>query len=138
MESGPSDQGRSPADQGRSSAAFARHVKRTPSPYVKVAGLVLMRQRPSTASGIVFMTLEDETGIVNLIIRPKIFDQYLAAARHGKVLLVEGRVERNGKVIHVMARRFTDIGPDLDKAIKGSPSSMQSHATTMPRSRDFH
>lgn len=93
--------------------------------WVKVAGLVLLRQRPGTASGIVFMTLEDETGIVNLIVRPKIFDQYLAAARHGRILLVEGRVERNGKVIHVMARRLTDIGNELESG-------------SLFRSRDFH
>ncbi len=93
--------------------------------WVKVAGLVLLRQRPGTASGIVFMTLEDETGIVNLIVRPRIFDQYLAAARHGRILLVEGRVERNGKVIHVMARHMFDIGNELESG-------------QLFRSRDFH
>jgi error-prone DNA polymerase len=93
--------------------------------WVKVAGLVLLRQRPGTASGIVFMTLEDETGIVNLIVRPKIFDEHLAAARHGRILLVEGRVERSGKVIHVMARRLFDIGNELESG-------------SLFRSRDFH
>jgi error-prone DNA polymerase len=93
--------------------------------WVKVAGLVLLRQRPGTASGIVFMTLEDETGIVNLIVRPKVFDQYLAAARHGRILLVEGRVERSGKVIHVVARRLYDIGGELESG-------------SLFRSRDFH
>jgi len=78
--------------------------------WVKVAGLVLIRQRPGTASGIVFMTLEDETGVVNLIVKPDVFDRYSAAARGGVVVRAEGRVQREGQVIHVMAQRIFDVG----------------------------
>jgi error-prone DNA polymerase len=92
--------------------------------WVKVAGLVLIRQRPGTASGIVFATLEDETGIVNLILRPDIFDQYRAAARHAAFLQADGYVERQGQVIHVMAKRLHDLGHML--------------AGYQFRSRDFH
>jgi error-prone DNA polymerase len=92
--------------------------------WVKVAGLVLIRQRPGTASGVVFETLEDETGIVNLIIQPKIFDQYRPAARHARLLQADGYVQRQGQVIHVLAKRLFDLG-DL----------MQGYEL---RSRDFH
>jgi len=76
--------------------------------WVKVAGLVLVRQRPGTASGIVFITLEDETGVVNLIVRPNIWDKYRAAARHAGLLQCDGYVERQGEVVHIMAKRLFD------------------------------
>lgn len=74
----------------------------------RVAGLVLIRQRPGTASGVVFITLEDETGVANLIVRPKVFDRYRAAARHAGLLVCDGLVERQGQVVHVMARQLYD------------------------------
>src|SRR5690606_10249932 len=70
---------------------------------IAVAGVVLLRQRPGTASGVVFMTLEDETGIVNLIIRPKIFDRFRKAARVSIAVIARGKVERDGEVVHVLA-----------------------------------
>ena len=69
---------------------------------VGVAGIVLVRQRPATASGIIFMTLEDETGISNLIIRPHIYERFRPAARHDVIILARGRVERQGEVIHIL------------------------------------
>jgi error-prone DNA polymerase len=92
--------------------------------WVKVAGLVLIRQRPGTASGIVFETLEDETGVVNLIIRPDIFEKYRPAARHAGLLQCDGYVERQGQVVHVMAKRLFDRS-DLLEGLEMS-------------SRDFH
>lgn len=103
----------------------AQELEKRQSGWVSVAGVVLLRQRPGTASGVVFMTIEDETGIVNLILRPKIFDLYLAAARYARILRADGRVERNGKVIHVMARRLTDLSGELGRS-------------ELFRSRDFH
>jgi error-prone DNA polymerase len=76
--------------------------------WVKVAGLVLIRQRPGTASGIVFVTLEDETGVANLVVRPDVYDHYRAAARHAMLLQADGYLEKQGQVIHVMAKRLTD------------------------------
>ena len=76
---------------------------------IAVGGVVLVRQRPRTASGVVFMTLEDETGIANLICRPKIFERYRKAARHGVVVLARGRVERQGQVVHVMVSQIEDL-----------------------------
>ena len=87
----------------------ARQLQDTPhGRWVKVAGLVLIRQRPGTASGIVFITLEDETGVANLIVRPNIFDRYHLAARHAALLQCDGYVERQGQVVHVMAKRLFD------------------------------
>jgi error-prone DNA polymerase len=77
--------------------------------WVRVAGLVLIRQRPGTASGIVFETLEDETGIVNLIVRPDIYERYRPAARHAGLLECHGYVERKDNVVHVMAKRMYDL-----------------------------
>ena len=81
--------------------------------WVRVAGLVLIRQRPGTASGIVFETLEDETGVVNLIVRPDIYERYRPAARYAGLLECRGYVERQGKVIHVMAKQLFDLSPML-------------------------
>ena len=61
---------------------------------VKVAGLTLMRQRPGTASGITFVTLEDETGFANLIVRPEVWERYHQAARTATALLAHGRLQR--------------------------------------------
>ena len=77
--------------------------------WTKVGGLVLIRQRPGTASGVVFETLEDETGIVNLIVWPKIYEKYRPAARHAGLLVAEGHVQKEGQVIHVIARRLYDF-----------------------------
>ncbi len=80
---------------------------------VKAAGLVLIRQRPSTAKGIVFCTLEDETGTTNLIIRPAIFERYRQVAAGATALLVEGHIQRQGEVVHVQACRIHDLSRAL-------------------------
>ncbi|HLL90510.1 MAG TPA: OB-fold nucleic acid binding domain-containing protein, partial [Tepidisphaeraceae bacterium] len=87
-------------------AAALRSIKRG---WVRVAGLVLIRQRPGTARGIVFMTLEDETGVVNLIVTPEVFDPHRPAARHASLLLAEGHLQRQGEVLHVHAKRLYDL-----------------------------
>jgi error-prone DNA polymerase len=70
---------------------------------------VLIRQRPGTASGVVFVTMEDETGVANLILWPQTFDQYRVAARHAVLLQCDGYVQRQGQVVHVLARRLYDL-----------------------------
>jgi error-prone DNA polymerase len=92
---------------------------------VRVAGLVIGRQRPETASGVTFMTLEDETGMVNLIVHKKVFDEQFPIARHAQMVLVAGKLERDGEVIHVLAREFQRLSLPA-----GEPLSA--------RSRDFH
>ncbi|HMI04526.1 MAG TPA: OB-fold nucleic acid binding domain-containing protein, partial [Pedobacter sp.] len=72
---------------------------------VKVAGLVLVRQRPGTASGICFMTIEDETGNANLVVFQKLFDQFRKTILQSKLIMVEGRLQKEGEVIHVILMR---------------------------------
>ncbi|WP_437221928.1 error-prone DNA polymerase [Planctomicrobium sp. SH661] len=79
---------------------------------VKVAGLVLLRQRPSTAKGITFVTLEDETGHVNLIVYQNIWDQYRQAAVSSSLMIATGQLQRHHGVIHVVVRRL-DNGSQL-------------------------
>ncbi len=81
--------------------------------WVKVAGVVLLRQRPSTAKGITFVTLEDETGIVNLIVRQKIWERDRKAARNATVMLVHGRLQRAHDITHVLVGRIEDVSSQL-------------------------
>jgi error-prone DNA polymerase len=81
---------------------------------VKVAGLTLMRQRPGTASGITFVTLEDETGFANLIVRPEIWERYHHAARTATAMLAHGRLQRQDNVIHVLVTRLDDLSRRID------------------------
>jgi error-prone DNA polymerase len=76
---------------------------------VEVAGLVIVRQRPETAKGIVFVSLEDETGIANLVVMPDVYDRFRALVRGAPFLLARGRVERNGKVVNVQVRELTPL-----------------------------
>jgi error-prone DNA polymerase len=75
---------------------------------IKTAGLILMRQRPGTAKGICFITLEDETGTTNLVVYPKLFDKYRKEILHARLLMVEGVVEQT-EVTHVIVRRIFDV-----------------------------
>lgn len=77
--------------------------------FVKVAGLVLVRQRPGTASGICFITIEDETGSANLVVFQKLFEKYRKEIVRSKLLMVEGKVQKEGEVIHVVARRCYNL-----------------------------
>jgi len=76
---------------------------------VKVAGIVLMRQRPSTAKGITFVTLEDETGIANLVVHQSTWQRYDQAARRSTAMIAYGKLERKNEVVHVIARRLEDL-----------------------------
>lgn len=76
---------------------------------VKVAGLVLVRQRPGTAKGVVFITIEDEFGVSNLVVFQKLFDQYRKEIVQSKLLMVEGKLEREGEVVHVIVKRCFNL-----------------------------
>jgi DNA polymerase III alpha subunit len=84
-------------------------ARRNSGDWLTVAGVVLLRQRPGTAGGITFVTLEDETGMVNLIVRPEIWERYRRAARGATVMLVQGRLQHEHGVIHVLAARLEDL-----------------------------
>ena len=70
---------------------------------VRVVGIVLTRQRPATAKGMIFLSIEDETGAANIVVRPDVWERADAAARRAAVLVVEGRIQRRGSVVHVVA-----------------------------------
>ncbi|MGZ8509772.1 MAG: error-prone DNA polymerase [Chitinophagaceae bacterium] len=76
---------------------------------VKVAGLVLVRQRPGTAGGICFMTIEDETGFANLVIFESLFEKYRKAILQSRLIMVEGKLQVEGEVIHVIVSCCYDI-----------------------------
>jgi error-prone DNA polymerase len=99
-------------------------VRCTHGQQVSVAGLVLMRQRPGTAKGITFVTLEDETGTANLIIHRRTWDKYEHAARRASMLVAVGRLERKDQVIHIVVEK-----------LQRAPVSREQLAH---RSRDFH
>jgi error-prone DNA polymerase len=80
---------------------------------VAVAGVVLVRQRPGTAKGITFVTLEDETGVANLIIRPEVWKRFRNVALRANILLVRGRLQREGRVIHVLTSYLEDLSGQL-------------------------
>jgi error-prone DNA polymerase len=80
-----------------------------------VAGLTLVRQRPGTASGICFITIEDETGTANLVVFQKLFDQFRKEIIQSKLLMVEGQLQIEGEVIHVVVKRCYDLSRLLKK-----------------------
>ena len=111
--------------EGLNSLGILRAIDLVHTPngrYVRVAGCVIARQRPGTAKGFVFISLEDETGIANIIITPDVLDQNRATVIQGKFLLFEGPIQNVDNVIHVKAARVQEI------------AILQ----TAPPSRDFH
>jgi error-prone DNA polymerase len=87
---------------------------------VKVAGLVLVRQRPGTAKGVWFMTIEDETGFANLVIFPQVGEQYRKALHGARLFLAEGTVQKEGEVIHVIVKAGYDLSKLLQKLTTGA------------------
>lgn len=81
---------------------------------ITVAGLVILRQRPGTANGVIFITLEDETGIVNVIVWRKMYERFRRAVIAGRLLRVTGRLQRAHSVTHLIAEKIEDISPMLD------------------------
>jgi len=89
---------------------------------VVVAGLVLIRQRPGTAKGVIFITLEDETGTCNVVVWRKVYEQFRRAVIAGRLLRVRGRVQREGRVVHVIAEDIEDISYMLDELLRAEPA----------------
>ncbi|NOC45060.1 OB-fold nucleic acid binding domain-containing protein [Ruegeria sp. HKCCD7559] len=87
---------------------------------VAVAGLVILRQRPGTAKGVIFLTLEDETGIVNVVVWRKIYERFRRAVISGRLLKVTGRMQRAHSVTHVIAEEIEDISGMLDMLVQGA------------------
>jgi error-prone DNA polymerase len=110
---------------------------------VSVAGLVLVRQRPGTAKGVIFITLEDETGIVNVVVWPKVFEKNRRTVMTAQFLLVRGKIEREGLVIHVVADELIDLSHELKRLGDGTADMPRTEremreGSWKPKSRDFH
>ena len=80
---------------------------------ITIAGLVICRQRPGSAKGVVFLTLEDETGTGNIVVWPDRFERYRRITIGARLMRIEGRVQRSGIVVHVVAERLHDISSSL-------------------------
>ncbi len=125
---------------------------------VSLAGLVLVRQKPGSAKGVCFITLEDETGVANLVIWPKLFKHFRSVIMAARLLVVHGQVQTDGRVIHIVAERLEDRSDRLDGlsdvSLPPIPTrgdhpthplpnqvGMRGHprnARVIPKSRDFH
>lgn len=75
---------------------------------VKVAGVVLVRQRPGSSKGVVFMTIEDETGVANAVVWPQMLERYRKVVMGARLILIEGRIQRHEDIIHVVSTRLAD------------------------------
>jgi error-prone DNA polymerase len=88
---------------------------------VTIAGIVLIRQRPGTAKGVIFMTLEDETGIANTIVWPKVFETFRPVVLGARLVSVAGKLQNEKGVIHVVADRIDDLTPLLRRLSEHGP-----------------
>jgi error-prone DNA polymerase len=111
---------------------------------VQVAGVVLIRQRPGSAKGVCFITLEDETGVVNLVVWPDLMARQRKVVMGARLIEVRGRVEQDGEVIHLIAAHLvdaTDALLGLSEGLSAPPHSRHGHPRNLrviPKSRDFH
>ena len=96
---------------------------------VSVSGLVITRQRPGTASGVIFLTLEDETGVSNIVVWPKVYKAFRKAVIAGRLLRVKGRVQREGQVVHVIAEDITDMSQTLSTLARPADALPEANAT---------
>ncbi len=113
------------------------------------AGLVLVRQRPGSASGVIFMTLEDESGVVNIVVWPRVLESFRKAVLGGRLVLVRGRVQSAAGIVHLVADRLEDLTGWLDLLTPDGetgppsagpvafPSRHPRNLRTIPKSRDF-
>ncbi|MGH6839130.1 MAG: error-prone DNA polymerase [Methylocella sp.] len=81
--------------------------------WLRTAGLVLVRQMPGSAKGVMFITIEDETGIANLVIWPKLYEKQRRIILSARMMAVDGRIQREGEVVHLVAQHLTDLSPAL-------------------------
>jgi single-strand DNA-binding protein len=112
QENGPSLWPRPPA------AITAAALQAPPNgAQITVAGLVILRQRPGTANGVIFITLEDETGSVNVIVWRKLFEQFRRAVTSARLMRVTGTVQRANGVTHIIAQHIEDISDMLNHLV---------------------
>jgi error-prone DNA polymerase len=110
----------------------ARLPKMVNGDIVAVAGLVTVRQRPGTAKGVIFVTIEDETGFANLVVWGKVFDTYRRDILQARLLMVQGKVQIEGEVIHVIANSCYNLSYLLN-SMADAPNA-ESAVSTLSRS----
>ncbi len=112
----------------------ADDLARTPNgKLVRVAGLVLVRQRPGTASGVIFMTLEDETHIANIVVWPRVFEAFRGEVLAARLCAVDGIVQSERGVVHVVAQKLWDYSPLLAKLSQASFCNVTASADEVNR-----
>jgi error-prone DNA polymerase len=94
------------------------------------AGLVLVRQRPGSAKGVMFATLEDESGVINIVVWPSLFEKQRSVVLGAGLLAVNGKIQREGDVVHLVAQRLFDLTSDLS-----SLSDRDGEAFALPHGR---
>lgn len=109
---------------------------------VELAGLVLIRQRPGSAKGVIFVTIEDESGVANLIVWPHVLETYRPAVLGSRLMKVQGRMQRQGIVIHVVADKIFNCSDRLEDLTNDTPLPMETRSIpggrqVIPGSRDF-
>jgi error-prone DNA polymerase len=102
--------------------------------WLQTAGLVLVRQKPGTAKGVIFITLEDETGIANLVVWAKIFEKYRRAVLSASMLAVRGRIQREGDVVHLVVHHLVDLSGELASVGEREAAFLLPHG----RGDEFH
>ena len=123
---------------------------------VRLAGIVLIRQRPGSAKGVCFITLEDETGIANLVVWPKVMEAFRKTIMRSRLIDIRGKIQRDADVLHVVAYHLEDRSDRLerlsntemqiplaraDEVRKAMPNTTHRHprdVRIIPKSRDFH
>ncbi|MEM8569482.1 MAG: error-prone DNA polymerase [Pseudomonadota bacterium] len=131
----------------------AREVSQSPhGRRARMAGLVLIRQRPGSAKGVCFITLEDETGVTNAVVWPNRFTRFRAEIMGARLMAVTGKVQTDGKVVHLVVDRIEDrtdaIGrmsqsqgvpdPSIAQGERSSGAMHPRNVRVIPKSRDFH
>ncbi len=118
----------------------ARDGRRT-----KLGGVVLVRQRPGTAKGVVFITIEDESGVANLVLWPSVFEAYRPIAMGARMMLVHGRIQRAESVTHVVVEKLEDWGAALGNLSHAEAPASEAGSRRHPRdvriipqAREFH
>ena len=95
-----------------------------------VCGLVITRQRPGTASGVIFLTLEDESGVCNVVVWPRVYERFRRAVIGGRLLRITGSLQREGIIVHLIADRVEDCSAAL--TLLGHPDDAAVGHTTLP------
>lgn len=123
---------------------------------VSLAGIVLIRQRPGSAKGVCFITLEDETGVANLVVWPKVMEAYRRVIMQSRLIDIRGVLQRDADVTHIVVQHLVDRSDALarlsndampvplaraDEVRKALPNGTHRHprdVQIIPKSRDFH